>query len=60
MKGSAIATVVAIILFIGVIGVSIVGAIFDGITIWDVGVVGLAALGILVVAVAWIVALWRS
>ena len=60
VKGSAIATVVAIILFIGVIGVSIVGAIFDGITIWDVGVVGLAALGILVVAVAWIVALWRS
>jgi hypothetical protein len=43
-----------------VIGVAVVGGIFDGFSIWDGGVIGLAALGVLVVLVAWIVALWRS
>jgi hypothetical protein len=60
VKGSAVATVVAIIVFVAVIGVAVVGGIFDGFSIWDGGVIGLAALGVLVVLVAWIVALWRS
>jgi len=60
VKGSAIATVVAIGVFVAVIGVTIVEGLFDGFSIWDAGVMGLAALGVLVVFVAWIVALWRS
>ena len=60
VKGSGIATVVAIFLFLAVIGVAVTGGIFDGFSIWDAGVVGLGLLGILVVTVAWIVALWRS
>jgi hypothetical protein len=59
VKGSAVATVVAILLFVGVIGVTVVEGIFDGFSIWDGGVIALAALGLLVVVVAWLVALWR-
>jgi hypothetical protein len=59
VKGSGIATVVAIFLFLAVIGVAVTGGIFDGFSIWDAGVVSLGLLGILVVTVAWIVALWR-
>jgi hypothetical protein len=59
VKGSAVATVVAIMLFVAVIGLTIVEGVLDGFGIWDGGVVGLAALGLLVVAVAWIVVLWR-
>ncbi len=54
VKGSGIATVVAILLFVGVIGVTVVEGIFDGFSIWDGGVLGLAALGLLVVIAAWI------
>ena len=59
MKGSAVATVVAILLFVAVIGVTVVEGLFDGFSIWDGGVIGLAALGLLVVVVAWLVGLWR-
>ena len=59
VKGSAVATVVAILLFVGVIGVTVVEGIFDGFSIWDGGVIALAALGLLVVVVAWLVGLWR-
>jgi hypothetical protein len=59
VKGSGLATVVAIGVFLAVIGVAIIEGILDGFSIWDVGVIGLAGLGILVVLVAWIVALWR-
>jgi hypothetical protein len=60
VKGSAVATVVAILLFVAVIGVTIVEVIFDGFSIWDGGVIALAGLGLLVVIVAWLVSLWRS
>jgi hypothetical protein len=60
VKGSAIATVVAIGVFVAVIGITVVEGLLDGFSIWDAGVIGLAALGVLVVFVAWIVALWRS
>lgn len=59
VRGSAVATWVAIIVFIGIVAVTVVEGISDGFSIWDVGVVGLAALGILVVAVAAIVVMWR-
>jgi hypothetical protein len=59
VKGSAVATVVAIIVFVAVIGVTVVEGIFDGFSIWDGGVLGLAALGVLVVVLAWVVALFR-
>ena len=54
VKGSGIATAAAILLFVAVIGVALAGGIFDGFTIWDGGVIGLALLGLLVVVVAWI------
>jgi hypothetical protein len=54
VKGSGIATVVAILLFVAVIGVAITSGIFDGFSIWDAGIIGLAALGLLVVVAAWI------
>jgi hypothetical protein len=60
VKGSAVATVVAIVLFVAVLGVTVVEGFMDGFSIWDGGVIGLAALGLLVVVVAWLVALWRS
>jgi hypothetical protein len=59
VKGSAVATVVAMLLFVAVIGVSIIGGLLDGFSIWDVGVIAIGALGLLVVAVAWIVAIAR-
>jgi hypothetical protein len=59
VKGSAVATVVAILLFVAVIGVTVIEGFFDGFSIWDAGVISLAALGLLVVAVAWIIVLWR-
>ena len=59
VKGSGVASVVAVMVFLGVIGISIIGGIFDGFSIWDVGVIGLGALGILVVLVAWIIAIAR-
>ena len=59
VKGSGVASVAAVMVFLGVIGVTIVGAVFDGLSIWDVGVIALGALGILVVLVAWIVVLAR-
>ena len=54
VKGSGVATVVAILLFVAVIGVAITSGVFDGFSIWDAGVIGLAALGLLVVIAAWI------
>jgi hypothetical protein len=54
VKGSGIATAAAILLFVAVIGVVVAGGIFDGFSIWDGGVIGLATLGLLVVVAAWI------
>ena len=59
VRGSVVATWVAIIAFLGIVAVTVVEGIADGFSIWDVGVVGLAALGILVVAAAAIVVIWR-
>jgi len=60
VKGSAIATTAAILLFIGVIGVAVYGGIVDGFSIWDGGVIALAALGLLVVVAAWAWGVIRS
>ena len=60
VKGSGIATGVAIFLFVAVIGVTVYGAIVDGFSIWDGGVIGLATLGLLVVVGAWIWGVIRS
>ena len=60
MKGSAIATTAAILLFIGVIGIAVYGGIVDGFSIWDAGVIGLASLGLLVVVAAWAWEIIRS
>lgn len=59
VRGSAIATWVAIIAFISIVGVTVVEGILDGFSLWDVGVIGLSALAILVVGAAYVVALWR-
>ena len=59
VRGSAVATWVAIIAFTGIVAVTVVEGIRDGFSIWDWGVMGLAALGVLVVAVAAIVAIAR-
>ena len=59
VRGSAVATWVAIIAFMGIVAVTVVEGIRDGFSIWDWGVMGLAALGVLVVAVAAIVAIAR-
>jgi hypothetical protein len=59
VRGSAAATWVAIIAFIGIVAVTVVEGIRDGFSIWDWGVMGLAALGVLVVAVAAVVAIAR-
>ena len=53
------ATWIAIIAFLGIVGVTIVEGLSDGFSIWDWGVMGLAALGVLVVIVAAIVAIAR-
>ena len=60
VRGSAIATWMAIIAFIGIVAVTVVEGFADGFSIWDLGVMGLAALGVLVVAVAAVVAVWRA
>jgi hypothetical protein len=60
VKGSGFATVAAILLFVAVIGVTLYAGIVDGFRIWDWSVIGIAALGLLVVVVAWIWALIRS
>ena len=59
VRGSAVATWVAIMAFMGIVAVTLVEGIRDGFSIWDWGVMGLAALGVLVVAVAAIVAIAR-
>ena len=60
VKGSGIATGVAILLFVAVIGVAVFGGIVDGFSLWDGGVIGLAALGLLVVIGAWAWGVIRS
>jgi hypothetical protein len=60
VKGSGIATGVAILLFVAVIAVTVYGAIVDGFSIWDGSVIGLATLGLLVVVGAWIWGVIRS
>jgi hypothetical protein len=59
VKGSGVATVVAIGVFMAVIGIAVVGGIFDGFSIWYVGIVALALLGILVALGAWVLAIAR-
>jgi hypothetical protein len=59
VKGSGVATAVAIGVFIAVIGIAVIGGIFDGFSIWDAGVIGLALVGILVALGAWIWAIAR-
>ena len=59
VKGSGVATAVAILVFIAVIGIAVTGGIFDGFSIWDVGIIGLAVVGILVALGAWILAIAR-
>jgi hypothetical protein len=59
VRGSVVATWVAIIAFIGIVAVTVVEGVRDGFSIWDWGVMSIAALGVLVVAVAAIVAIVR-
>jgi len=59
VRGSVVATWVAIMVFLGIVAVTVVEGISDGFSIWDWGVMGLAALGVLAVAVAAIVAIAR-
>lgn len=59
VKGSGVATAVAILVFIAVIGIAVTGGIFDGFSIWDGGIIGLAVVGILVALGAWILAIAR-
>jgi hypothetical protein len=59
VKGSGVATVVAIGVFLAVVGIAIVGGIFDGFSIWYAGIIGLALLGVLVALGAWILAIAR-
>jgi hypothetical protein len=59
VKGSGVATVVVIGVFVAVIAVAIVGSVMDGFSIWDLAVVGLGLLGILVALGAWILAIAR-
>jgi hypothetical protein len=55
VKGSALATGVAILVFAALVAVTITEGILDGFSIWDWGVIGLGLLGLLVVVTAWIV-----
>jgi hypothetical protein len=59
VRGSAIATWVAIFVFLSIVAVTIVEGLRDGFSIWDWGVMGLSALGVLVVAAAAVVAIAR-
>lgn len=59
VRGSVIATWIAIFAFLGIVGVTIIEGISDGFSIWDLGVMGIAALGVLVVAVAAIIVIAR-
>jgi hypothetical protein len=59
VKGSAVASWVAILAFLGIVGVTIVEGVMDGFSLWDWGVMGLAALAVLVVGVAYVVAVAR-
>lgn len=59
VRGSAVATWVAILAFVSIVGVTVVEGFLDGFSIWDLGVIGLAALAMLVVLVAYVVSLWR-
>ena len=59
VKGSGVATVVAIGVFMAVIAVAVIGGILEGFSIWDWGIIALAALGILVALGAWVLAIAR-
>lgn len=59
VRGSAVASTMAIIAFAAIVAVTVVEGILDGFSLWDWGVMGLGALGVLVVAVAAIVAIAR-
>ena len=59
VRGSAVATWVAIIAFLGIVAVTVVEGILDGFSLWDWGVMGLAVLATLVVVVAAVVAIAR-
>jgi hypothetical protein len=60
VRGSSVATVLAIGVFGGIVAVTIVEGFLDGFSLWDWGVMALAALGVLVVAVAAIWAIARG
>ena len=59
VKGSGVATAVAIGVFLAVVGIAIVGGILDGFSIWYAGIIGLALLGVLIALGAWILAIAR-
>ncbi|MGH2417403.1 MAG: hypothetical protein ACRDFY_03635 [Candidatus Limnocylindria bacterium] len=59
VRGSAVATWVAIVAFLGIVAVTVLEGILDGFSLWDWGVMGLAVLATLVVAVAAVVAIAR-
>jgi hypothetical protein len=59
VKGSGVATAVAIGVFLAVVGIALVGGILDGFSIWYAGIIALAALGIVVALGAWILAIAR-
>ena len=59
VRDSAVASSLAIIAFLGVIGIVVIGGIMDGFSIWDWSVIGLAALAVVAVVAASIVAFAR-
>jgi hypothetical protein len=59
VRGSVVATWVAIFVFLSIVAVTIIEGIRDGFSIWDWGVIGLSALGLLVVTVAAVIAVAR-
>ena len=59
VRGSSVASVAAILVFVGIVAVTVLEGFLDGFSIWDVGVIGLGALGLLVVAVAAVWAIAR-
>lgn len=59
VRGSAVATWVAILAFLSIVGVTVVEGFLDGFSLWDWGVMGLSVLALLVVAVAYVVSVAR-
>ena len=59
VRGSVVATWMAIFAFASIVAVTVIEGIRDGFSIWDWGVIGLSVLGLLIVAAAAVIAVAR-